>query len=163
MQQLLQWKNNKYYIFWVRVCSLSYPACKCACAVWYCHLWPIRLYNTFPHYFINGTIFENRRLTEHKMCDSFIDTNLIHYFLYKLHKIKFLYMFRASSAHLQEVNNVNCKCMQPLVFSFSAGGRFDPACFVEPDGRIVFVQFYFDLLVMEYLFCLFCNANLEIW
>ena len=38
----------------------------------------------------------------------------------------------------------------------------NPACFVEPDGRIVFVQFYFDLLVMEYLFGLFCNANLEI-
>jgi len=34
---------------------------------------------------------------------SLIDTNLIHNFLYKLHKSKFLYMFRASSAHLQEV------------------------------------------------------------
>ena len=32
-------------------------------------------------------------------------------------------MFRASSAHLQEVNDVNCTCMQPLVFLFSAGGR----------------------------------------
>ena len=32
-------------------------------------------------------------------------------------------MFRASSAHLQEVNDVNCTSMQPLVFSFSAGGR----------------------------------------
>ena len=32
-------------------------------------------------------------------------------------------MFRASSAHLQEVNDFNCTCMQPLVFSFSAGGR----------------------------------------
>jgi len=31
-------------------------------------------------------------------------------------------MFRASSAHLQEVNDVNCTCMHPLVFSFSAGG-----------------------------------------
>ena len=38
-------------------------------------------------------------------------------------KINFLYMFRASSAHLQEVNDVKCICMQPLVFSFSAGGR----------------------------------------
>jgi len=54
---------------------------------------------------------------------SFIDTNLIHNFLYKLHKIKFLYMFRASSPHLREVNDVNCTCMQPLVFSFSVGGR----------------------------------------
>jgi hypothetical protein len=32
-------------------------------------------------------------------------------------------MFRASSAHLQEVNDVNCICIQPLVSSFSAGGR----------------------------------------
>ena len=32
-------------------------------------------------------------------------------------------MFRASSAHLQDVNDVNCTCMQPLVFSFSAGVR----------------------------------------
>ena len=32
-------------------------------------------------------------------------------------------MFRASSAHPQEVNVVNCTRMQPLVFSFSAGGR----------------------------------------
>ena len=93
--------------------------------------------------------------------NSFIDTNLIHNFLYKLHKIKFLYMFRASSAHLQGVNDVNCTCMQPLVFSFC-----NPACFVEPDGRILFVQFYFDLLVMEYLFCLFyqrlhtCTINI---
>ena len=26
VQPLLQWKSNKYYIFWVCVCSLSYPA-----------------------------------------------------------------------------------------------------------------------------------------
>jgi len=41
------------------------------------------------------------------LLNSFIDTNLIHKFLYKLHKIKFLYMFRASSAYPQEVNVVN--------------------------------------------------------
>jgi len=47
----------------------------------------------------------NRNTIQH---NSFIDTNLIHnFFLYKLHKIKLLYMFRASSAHLQEVNDVN--------------------------------------------------------
>ena len=41
------------------------------------------------------------------LSSSFIDTNLIQNFLYKLHKIKFLYMFRASSAHLQEVKDIN--------------------------------------------------------
>jgi len=32
-------------------------------------------------------------------------------------------MLRASSTHPQEVNVINCTCMQPLVFSFSADGR----------------------------------------
>jgi hypothetical protein len=58
------------------------------------------------------------------MCNSFINTNLIHNFFYKLHEIKFLYVFRAPSVHPQEVNDVNCICMQQLVSSFSAGGRF---------------------------------------
>jgi hypothetical protein len=37
MQPLLQWKTNKYYIFWVRVCSLRYSACNAR--VPYCHLY----------------------------------------------------------------------------------------------------------------------------
>jgi hypothetical protein len=60
--------------------------------------------------------------------------------------------------------------MQPLVSSLSASDRLvqplrkdsNPAGFVVPDGRVVFVQFYFDLLVLEYLFCLFSNVNLDI-
>jgi len=28
VQPLLRWKSNKYYIFWVCVCSLRYPTCK---------------------------------------------------------------------------------------------------------------------------------------
>jgi len=27
MQQLLEWKSSKYYMFWVCVCSLRYTAC----------------------------------------------------------------------------------------------------------------------------------------
>ena len=27
----------------------------------YCHLWPARLYNIFPRYLINGTIFEKKK------------------------------------------------------------------------------------------------------
>jgi hypothetical protein len=52
---LLQWKSNKYCIFWLCVCSLRYPARNSH--VPYCHLWPVRLYHIFPHYLINGTIF----------------------------------------------------------------------------------------------------------
>jgi hypothetical protein len=33
-----------------------------ACAVLYCHLWPIWLYHIFPHYLINDTIFGKKLL-----------------------------------------------------------------------------------------------------
>jgi hypothetical protein len=33
----------------------------------YCTLRPFRLYNTFPHYLINGTMFEGEEVIEHIM------------------------------------------------------------------------------------------------
>jgi hypothetical protein len=50
---MLPRKSNKYYIFWVCVCSFGYPACNAHAP--YCHLWPTRLYNIFPHYLIKET------------------------------------------------------------------------------------------------------------
>jgi len=38
-------KSDKYYIFWVCICNLTYPARKAHKP--YCHLWPVRLYNNF--------------------------------------------------------------------------------------------------------------------
>jgi hypothetical protein len=56
VQPLLQWKISKYRILWVCVCSRRYPACNAHAP--YCHLWPARLYNIFPHYFINDTMLK---------------------------------------------------------------------------------------------------------
>jgi hypothetical protein len=53
-------KSNKYYILWVCVCSLSYPACNGRAP--YCHMWPAPFYKISPHYLINGTIFEKTLL-----------------------------------------------------------------------------------------------------
>jgi hypothetical protein len=44
---MLPWKSNMYYMFWVCVCSLSYPACKAQSP--YCHPCPFWLYHIFPH------------------------------------------------------------------------------------------------------------------
>ena len=44
----------------VCVFSLRYPPCNAHAP--YCHLWPARLYNTFPHYLINGTILGGKKL-----------------------------------------------------------------------------------------------------
>jgi hypothetical protein len=45
-------------------------------------------------------------------------------------------MFQASSAHLQEVSDVNCISMQPLVSSFSAGGRLVKSLATAQDGHL---------------------------
>jgi hypothetical protein len=57
-------EHNKNYIPWVSVGNLCYPACKAHAPCW--HLWPVRFYNIFPHYLINGTIL--KKVIEHKMC-----------------------------------------------------------------------------------------------
>jgi hypothetical protein len=46
-------------------CSLSYPVCKAhvVCR----HLWPVRLYNVFPLFLINVTIFEKKKVIENEM------------------------------------------------------------------------------------------------
>ena len=55
-------KSNMYYTFWVRVCSLMYPACK-AHAQYYIYICGLSLPNIFfPHYLINGTIFGKKKL-----------------------------------------------------------------------------------------------------
>jgi hypothetical protein len=38
------------------------PSTHSACAVLYCHLWPVWLYRIFPHYLINDTIFGKKLL-----------------------------------------------------------------------------------------------------
>jgi hypothetical protein len=42
-----------------------------ACAVLYCHLWPVWLYHIFPHYLTNGTILK-KKIVEHKMYFDFV-------------------------------------------------------------------------------------------
>jgi hypothetical protein len=51
-------EGRQYYIFWMGVCSLKYPAWNSY--VPYCHLWPVRLDYILPHYLISGTIFEKK-------------------------------------------------------------------------------------------------------
>jgi hypothetical protein len=76
VQPLLQWKSNKYYTFWVCVSSLRYSAH--TAHVPYSHLWPVQLYNIFPHYFINGINFgERKKVTEHKMCFLIFPTTFV--------------------------------------------------------------------------------------
>ena len=53
-------KPNKYYIFWVGVCSLSNPTYNAQAP--YCYLWPVRFYGILLHYLNNGQIFEKNNV-----------------------------------------------------------------------------------------------------
>jgi hypothetical protein len=72
-RQVLAQKRNKYYIFWVCVCSLCYPACKVHlfCIVLYCHPWPLWRHCIFPHNLINGTNF-GKYLLKQNVCSEFL-------------------------------------------------------------------------------------------
>ena len=48
VQPSLPWKNNNCYIFWVCVCSVSYPACK-ASALYYIVIYVVSGCTTFFH------------------------------------------------------------------------------------------------------------------
>ena len=66
METLLQWKSNKYYIFWVCVCSHGHSAWNVHAP--YCHLWPAWLHNIFLLYLINSTIFDKNFLNIKCVC-----------------------------------------------------------------------------------------------
>jgi len=51
-------------MFRMCVYSLRYPACNVHAPNY--HLWPVRLYNIFPHYLINDTIFGKEKLLNMK-------------------------------------------------------------------------------------------------
>jgi len=71
-------RKAKFYIFYVCVCSVSYPACNAHAP--YCHLWPVRLFKMFSHYLIKGTIFE-KKVTEYNVCILTFSINSVSKFL----------------------------------------------------------------------------------
>jgi len=68
VQPLLLWESNKFYLYWVCICRLRYPACNAHAS--YCHLWSGRLYTVYN---IFSTLSHRRRnfrrtLLDIKMC-----------------------------------------------------------------------------------------------
>jgi len=81
MQPLLHRTSIEYYIFWMCVCSLSYPACK-AHAPYYIAVYRLSVSTTFfPHYLINQTVSEEK-VTERQMCVLISCTTFVRKFLF---------------------------------------------------------------------------------
>jgi len=94
---LLQWKNNKYYIKWVRMCSLRYLARNARAP--YCYLCPARLYSTFPHYLINGKISGK----------TFLIIKCVFWLSLQLHSATYLVLRRPERDIIKNVHWSSCK------------------------------------------------------
>ena len=59
-------EDDNYYIIWVCVCSLRYPACNARPS--YCHLWSVQLCNIFSILSHRKQDFRKRKYIKHKTC-----------------------------------------------------------------------------------------------
>jgi len=63
----------------------------------YFHLWSVRLHNIFPHYLINGKIFEKKNI-EHKMCVLIFSVTEINLYLRRNELEMITHAYRSSCA-----------------------------------------------------------------
>jgi hypothetical protein len=62
VQPLLQWKSNKYYIFWACICSLMHPVFNVYAPCYLVIRELVWLFHIFLHYLTTSTIFGTRVL-----------------------------------------------------------------------------------------------------
>jgi len=99
LKRFLQWKSNKYHIFWVRICSLRYSTCNVH--VPYCHLCLYGRTKFCSLCLINGSIFEK-----------FLDMKFVVWFSLQLLSENFLVLRRTE------------RDMIIIVHSYSSSGRY---------------------------------------
>jgi hypothetical protein len=142
---------------WECGCSLSYPACNAHAP--YCIMWPARLYNIFPHYFINGTIFKKKKLL-HIKC--------VFWFSLQFFSETFLTLGRIERDLIKNVYWSSCKVQVILVRfqwnlnfrdSFSKNIRLSNFLDVRPVGAELFhADRRTDLTKLIVRFSQFCKS-----
>jgi hypothetical protein len=111
MQPLLQWKIIKYYIFWLRVYSISFLVWNVHVPYYtHCRLWPVWIYHIFPHYLINGTIFERKKRS--------LTTKCVFWFPLQLRSQTFLILRRTERNVIINVHGSSCKKISVILFIF---------------------------------------------
>jgi hypothetical protein len=97
-------KQGVLHILSVCICSLRYPARNAHAS--YCHLWSAPLYNIFPPYLKNGTIFGEKKL---------VTTNCVFSFSLQLLSETFLILRGTERDMTENVYQYSCKVTVILV------------------------------------------------
>jgi hypothetical protein len=114
-----------------------------ACAVLYCHMWPVWLYHIFPHYLINGTIVGEKLLnikcvflfSLQLLSETFVILKRIQRdIVINVHRIHVKYELFSSDFNITELlwidfrnilkYNISCKSVE-----------WEPSCYMRADGR----------------------------
>ena len=126
-------KGSKYYIFWVCVCSLMYPACNAYAP--YCHLWHVWLYHIFPHYLTKVRISKKKKLNI-KLCFDFL-----HNFSWRIshYKKKWAKYYHKSTYIFMSSTRYSCQIWIKLEYSWQILEKYSNIEFHEnsPSGSRV--------------------------
>ena len=113
------------------------------CHAPYCHVWPVRLYNIFPHYLINSATLE-RRVIEHKMCFAIFCATFVWNFLtgIRIERDIIINVHRSSCKVPVILTNFNDTWIFSTdfrkMFQYQMSWNFiqwDPSCFIQTGGH----------------------------
>jgi hypothetical protein len=136
-----------------------------ACAVLYCHLWPVRLYHIFPHYFTNCTIL-GKKVIEHKTC-VFIFSAIFVWNISHSKNNSARYYHRCTQVFMQSTRYF-CQILTKLEFSPQVFETCSDTKFHEnPSSASLFFSIRTDrqteMMKIAVVFCNFVNAPLNIY
>jgi len=119
---------------------------QCACAELYCNLWPAQLYDNFPHYLINGTIFvTKKKLLNTKCVFWFLSTTFVWKSFFILRRIERDVMKKGNSLHVKcqlflsdfnETWTSSTQFRKVLKYKISwKSVQWKPSCSMRTDGH----------------------------
>ena len=111
---VVAWKSNKYYICWVCVCSLRYPACNAHAPYSRCVACPLLHY--LVHIMSQTAWVQWKKIIEHKMC---VD------FLYKFCPKYFIFWVEGSEIWPEVHTGLHVKCPSFLSYFIEIRNFFD--------------------------------------
>ena len=133
-------ESSNCYIVWACVCSLNYPAFNAN--VPYCHLWPVQLYNIFPHYLIICTILEKESYWAWNVCFDFLRTLAKFLILRRIHRDVIASPFGLHAAcplflsDFSETWSFTTDFLKILKYEISwKSVQWEPSCSVRWDGQ----------------------------